>query len=665
MAKPTSILVFYLLLFPVLLFSQNFPVNPQVTLIPPYSVYLSDYASQNADNLRVTLLYNDLQNPTLDIKLRIKIEGPGIDLAGYLQADNLLFNGGITRDQYRRRASIPDGFYRFCVQAFEFRTGQPVSQEICASAYFMLNDPPILNQPGPCGTKLRINEPQFLQFQWLPMHVGSPNAIGNVDYLFELVQIIPRDRNPNDAMLSGSIKIFETTTNSPNLIYGPAEPALIPGERYAWRVKAVDAFNRDVFKNQGYSQVCSFQWGDYCEAPINVEAKVEGAQRVNIRWEASTISTKYKVEYRELGTTEKWYSVLTSNNQINLTDVKASTAYQYRVQCLCGQAASEFAPIDSFRTRSPAQNTVLTCGQRPDQAPVDSSRKLAVLKPGDQVRIGDFLLTIVDAKGANGRFSLESFTSTLLLEVERIDNGLANVQQSVSTANSVVNQINTFLEENPNLPEEIKEKLKEAKSSIGEAKESFSKGDSTNGKNLLASVGELLKEIVGNGKESLNNFSLDLKQLFKNSFSSTRDSLERVRQKENEKITIYEKIDAYNGFNVRKDSASIISDTDLTFETSDESFTLSSIQNDEFLNSITQTAQQERTAIVRKLMLEKIISGVNYILDNEQDLIEFISNAKKDIKTVDITSLDLSKVKDASTLQAEIKKYIIAKISQW
>src|SRR5690606_22859424 len=52
----------------------------------------------------------------------------------------------------------------------------------------------------------------------------------------------------------------------PILSYGPAEPPLRSGQRYAWRVRAVDPRSQVVFRNEGYSAVCSFVFGK--ETPL-------------------------------------------------------------------------------------------------------------------------------------------------------------------------------------------------------------------------------------------------------------------------------------------------------------------------------------------------------------------------------------------------------------
>jgi hypothetical protein len=63
--------------------------------------------------------------------------------------------------------------------------------------------------------------------------------------------------NPNQIAVN-SKPIYQVSTEFTQLVYGPAEPPLQEGMQYAWRVQAKDKDGRDAFRNNGYSEVCSF-----------------------------------------------------------------------------------------------------------------------------------------------------------------------------------------------------------------------------------------------------------------------------------------------------------------------------------------------------------------------------------------------------------------------
>src|SRR5690606_32175009 len=109
------------------------------------------------------------------------------------------------------------------------------------------------------------------------------------------------NRDPNNAILS-SPPIYETTTFSTSLMYGPAETPLEPGRKYAFRVRAramtgIEEMN--LFKNNGYSEVYAFTYGDACTAPGVVSATTVSSSRVEVRWESAPFHTEFTVRYRE------------------------------------------------------------------------------------------------------------------------------------------------------------------------------------------------------------------------------------------------------------------------------------------------------------------------------------------------------------------------------
>ena len=262
--------------------AQLFPVQANTQLVPPYSLYLSDYVSPTADNFIVNLFLNDLERPQYEVRLRITIEGvgitlqtrenfipsaitlqggmltrlTGIDLAQYFEPQNMNFQG-ISRQDFQRTGKLPEGVYQFCVEVLDFNRGDGVSNISCASAWLLLNDPPLVNLPE-AGATVFARDPQYVVFQWTPRNTGSPNSAFGTAYNFSLVEIWPKGRNPFDA-INTSAPIFEATTMNTNLIYGPSEPALVPGRQYAFRVQARDRDGRDLFKNQGYSEVIWFE----------------------------------------------------------------------------------------------------------------------------------------------------------------------------------------------------------------------------------------------------------------------------------------------------------------------------------------------------------------------------------------------------------------------
>jgi hypothetical protein len=57
-----------------------YPAQVNVNLIPPYSLYLDDYATGMRERISVTLFNRDLQNPNMTMKLSLTIKAHGFTL---------------------------------------------------------------------------------------------------------------------------------------------------------------------------------------------------------------------------------------------------------------------------------------------------------------------------------------------------------------------------------------------------------------------------------------------------------------------------------------------------------------------------------------------------------------------------------------------------------
>jgi hypothetical protein len=408
--------------------AQVYPVHGTGVLIPPHSVYLSDYTSRATDRLALTLSLNDLSRPELRVRLRLRIEGQnvrietkpeyigseiilqggvplrlnGSDLIEYFNPAHLNFSG-ITRREFERTGALPEGFYQFCFEVLEYNRGVKISHTICAPGWFILNDPPLINLPR-MGEKIQPLMPQNVLFQWTPRHTGSPNAAFATEYELKLVEIWPAGRNPNDAILT-SPPILETTTRSTSYIYGPAETPLEPGRHYALRIQAksmVGAEEYNLFKNQGYSEVVSFVYGDACEAPQNVTPE-PGTTRFRLQWDGRYNHSAYRLRYRQQGTTQ-WYSEVLQINEAQVNGLRPSTTYEYTLAGACGGFDGQETPLATLTTLG-LPLAEYACGLPLETFDLDPSNLLSSLAVGDIVRAGDFDVTLTQVSGTGGRFS--------------------------------------------------------------------------------------------------------------------------------------------------------------------------------------------------------------------------------------------------------------------
>ncbi len=370
--------------------AQSYPVQVSVQLVPPFSGYLPDYASPGNDNLRIFITFMDFSQPSYDVKLKFKLSGnnvsiqskswyyagpftlePGVplmlsgtDLAAMLNAANNDYSG-ITLAQYNQSKVLPEGFYTIEVTAYDAANPLPiqVSNTGLTQAWMMLCDPPMTNLPA-CGNEVPSSDPQFLTFSWTPLSMTAPQSALGTEYLFELWEVMPPNNSPGNVVQS-TAPIYTTTTNLTMITYGIAEPPLQIGWTYVWRVRAYDLDGRALFRNNGYSQICTFQFGDNSEllgnlAQLTLSAQVLTHRQARCTWDSLGAYASYHLEFRKLNT-PNWFPVNTSNSNARITSLEPLTQYEAQVHGIFPNGNDgPWSNIVTFTT--PAQ-AVLNCGE--------------------------------------------------------------------------------------------------------------------------------------------------------------------------------------------------------------------------------------------------------------------------------------------------------------
>jgi hypothetical protein len=418
--------------------AQTYPVQVNTQVQAPYSPFLTDYTEIGAQRFIVNFRLNDPTLPEYRGKLRLTIEGVGItirtkqnfipqqplvlqgggipltlygeDLEEYFNPNNLDF-AGISKSQYEKGAKLPEGVYRFTVEVLDYNRSTVVSNKGTAIAWIILNDPVLLNLPKNLS-KAAILDPTNLVFNWTPRHTASPNSAFSAEYVFRLVEIWPASRNPYDAFLSQQ-PLYETTTTSTQIVYGPAEPALIPGRKYAWQVQAKDTEGRDLFKNDGKSEVYTFQFGDEIGIPQNFRKDGGNASVINLRWEPASngaVPQQYRVRYRKKNDRDRdvWYESVTPQLWIAIPDLQRDTEYEMQIRAEATPQFSEYSQSSTFKT-SAADPVLYECGKEDVPVPVSTSSVLMGLPPGTMLTAAGHKIKVIQATGSNGDFTGEGW----------------------------------------------------------------------------------------------------------------------------------------------------------------------------------------------------------------------------------------------------------------
>ncbi len=257
-----------------------YPVTTNFSITPPYSVYLSNNVVSGFERFKVNLVFNDFNEPSTDVRLKITISNnqvfletpenyrpnpinlfPGSNEIGgniltpYLNYNNLNASG-INKQDLLQSGSLPEGFYTICIEALDYNTGLALAAPACGSALFVKNNPPISIYPA-CGSTVPARSSQNILFQWQPY---ASLAI-QTNYEITLVQV-PEQINPNDAINSANTPLLDDELSlGTSFYYGPEQIQLEIGETYAYRIKASDANGVSIFENDGLNEVCWFNYG--------------------------------------------------------------------------------------------------------------------------------------------------------------------------------------------------------------------------------------------------------------------------------------------------------------------------------------------------------------------------------------------------------------------
>lgn len=447
--------------------AQVFPVQANINVTPPYTVYLSHYTAPDQQRVMASVLLHDPVVTSLDVRFRFTIEGAGIRIytnPGWIPAPFTLRSGitelisadiiaeyfrpqnviaeGINPQELFRKGKLPEGFYQFKIEVLEYQRGVPISNVGRTGVWLLLSEPPRVVFPTP-NQKVNATNPQILNFTWVPGGVASPLSALSTMYEFTLVELMG-EVDPTVAITTASDAIkFTRTQQQTTLLYGPGEPQLTPGKSYAYRVRAYNTDGYELFKNNGYSEVGVFQFGDACNTPAIFTLKDETQSTFSIDVVADPGSDAWQAQFRESGDEAGQWSELKAEPGTSTKTVKglkASTTYQVQLKSLCGTVSSSYTTPQTITTKG-KENTQRSCENSVSPFVVSQAQPLQQLKPNDifLAALMPIKVTEVTSQGG-GKFSGKGIATVPLfsagLAVQFTDIGINELMQL--TAGEVV-----------------------------------------------------------------------------------------------------------------------------------------------------------------------------------------------------------------------------------
>lgn len=269
--------------------AQN-DVQITISVLPPYSAYLQDYAGAGK---QVQVFVRNTTANRQQVRLQGSVTGDNgviiqtlpnyrppqplvlepfqnrlltyADLSGLFDL-NQIDAQGVDRNNLYKGLPLPEGMYQLCVRAFDNATSRPLSPDNplgCSPPFPVRSvEPPILISPL-CDSDVQALNPQNIVFTWTPPVGVSP---ATVDYTLRIVELPLESVDPNvfiDAIVLPKSGLEVRNLKTSTFLYSVVHPPLIPGKKYAWRVQARDLSGRTNFLNDGKSPVCAFQYGPH------------------------------------------------------------------------------------------------------------------------------------------------------------------------------------------------------------------------------------------------------------------------------------------------------------------------------------------------------------------------------------------------------------------
>ena len=431
--KRTLLFLFTIINF-ITAFSQHYPVRADLYIVPPYTVYLSDYYAPASNIMYANILLTDISQDQVQVKFKVSIIGDklkltskpaipvapvtltggelqrigGYELAQYFLPKNLNIEGsGATN--FIQTGKLPEGYYIFTLEVVEYYRNVVISNQAVSFAWVMLNEPPQWISPAN-NMVLSASQPQNVFFSWLPMHMGSPNAVQSTQYEFKLCKMPDTGADPN-VVIASTDPIYTENLSQTVLIYGADKPALDIGALYVCQIKAEDIDGRDVFKNNGLSKPVVFKYGTICKTPIALTLGDVHKTIADFSWTPSSNNSSFELHLRQNDDNgmSEWYSYEAKENNYTVKQLQPDTKYEYKLKAICGDEFSgnfsKFTTVKTFKTE-PAGNADYNCNDIVDIPDITDNTVYKYLHVGDMIKVGGFVakITRID-KSENNTFS--------------------------------------------------------------------------------------------------------------------------------------------------------------------------------------------------------------------------------------------------------------------
>lgn len=295
--KKYFILLCFLLQF-FLTEAQTHPIQVNILIPNPTAPFLSDYIGlesqvvitltnngnetrqvklagsflRNVDNYGVRTRANYAPSIPIVILPGQMLTMTPLDLEAIYESNALEPVGGASLNDFIRNPVLTEGIYQLCISAYDYTVPGYSEANILSNPLvpacgmiipIITSEPMLLQVQGmSCDIEDRIivsSETQNIVFTWSP----SVPMTQPIAYEFTLLEFPSHISDPNFLFNHPPAAPIEQG-NAPGLQYTlfNADGKLIPGQRYAFRIRAFSEGQPLAFRNGGISLACSFYYGE-------------------------------------------------------------------------------------------------------------------------------------------------------------------------------------------------------------------------------------------------------------------------------------------------------------------------------------------------------------------------------------------------------------------
>jgi hypothetical protein len=407
-----------------------YPIQTTLRVANPFSPYLQDYIDAADDRLQVILTYNDIVQPPIDVVLKWEIvrnndfndpvmvtpgfypAGPqtitagvpylisGLELQNHIGVNALDFVG-YSKQLYLQKKVLPDGFYTIAVTAYKADNRNiQVSNRAMYMAYFAQYDSPILTNPI-CNSTIASNPTQFFMMNWMNLQPITPGSFNPPEYRLQMCVLpdsLNMGLNPNLIIDNPSFRVLDITTTDAFYNYSNSNFPLQEGGRYAWRVQVSDPAGKDLYKNQGFSPVCTFTYGNKNTVlgnalNLTLQGVAENHKTIALNWNASSLYTGYQVLTNQKNDTNL-FTTDVDTNFFRASPVAQNRTFQFRVKGKLAEGG--FGPeSNQIEVTTPSQASVACNDTFVVRPPGNSNAPLLFPAIGQLWQIGQFEIKVI------------------------------------------------------------------------------------------------------------------------------------------------------------------------------------------------------------------------------------------------------------------------------